>query len=313
MTVPSGVTIAIVSFNTREVLLDCVESALGAHPDRVVVVDNASTDGSATAVRERFPAVLVIENPVNIGYGAAANRAVEACATPIVLLLNSDTLVAPDAATSMGAYLAQHDRVAVAGPRLTNVDGSLQPSTFPFPSVRDVVVAETGLHVVLRHMPLVRERLLRTWSHDRARPVPWVKGAAIAIRRDAFESVGGFDEGYFMYSEEVDLSRRLAGSGFETHFAPVTTVIHRGGHSTARVIGAMNRERLVSGRRYLVRHEPRRAAQLVLFTLHQVFRVRAVRDAILAMVARDANDREQRRSSAAANRQLACDGTLWRV
>jgi GT2 family glycosyltransferase len=214
--------VVIVSFNTREVLERCLESVIAAVPAETVVVDNGSTDGSVDLVRTRFPRVRLIVNDVNLGYGGAANLGIAACSAPAVLLLNSDTLLAPDALGALGAYLAERPRAAVVGPKLVKLDESLQRSAFAYPSVADTLLGESGMHLLVRRVPLLRERFYRTWSHSVSRRVPWVVGAALAIRRSAFEAVGGFDDTYFMYGEEVDLCRRIERSSISAERAPGT-------------------------------------------------------------------------------------------
>jgi len=226
--------VVVVNFNTREDLRACLRSVVASAPRQIVVADNGSTDGSREVVREAFPSVALLCLDENPGYGGAANRAIAATSAPYVLLLNSDTLIAPDALETLGAYLDTHPGAAVVGPRLLNPDGSLQPSCYPFPGSLRWAFDNDDVGRLLARLPLVRELGLRTWRHDRSRRVPWVKGAALALRRAAFDAVGGFDESFFMYHEESDLCFRLADAGWEVHFAPVTDVVHTGGTSTAQ-------------------------------------------------------------------------------
>ena len=308
-----GMSVAIVSFNTRELVAECVASVLAAGPERVIVVDNASSDGTVELLRERFPSVCVIANADNRGYGAAANQALAVSDTPSVLLLNGDTVVAPDCVTALSEYVAAHPSAAVVGPRLANADGTLQRSTYPFPSALDIVFGEIGFHLLVRCIPGVRERLLRTWSHDVAKPVPWVLGAALAIRRVAFDAVGGFDEAYFLYSEEVDLSRRLADAGFETHYAPVTIVVHRGGASTRQRGETVRRDLIVSRRRYLRRHETQSTARGVLLTLRLIATGHLLRERVRLRRSSDAGERARLRTSVDAWKSLLAERELWRA
>ena len=309
---PVPLAVVVVSYETREVLEPCLSSVAAARPSEAIVIDNGSEDGSVEMVRSRFPEMRLIANPDNRGYGAAANQAIAACEAPAVLLLNSDTVLAPDALTALGHYLAEHPEVGLVGPRLTNGDGSLQHSTFGYPSIPDMLMADTGLHLLIRRLPFVRECFLRTWAHDRARAVPWVRGAALAIRRSAFDAVGGFDEQYFMYWEEVDLCRRLAEAGFETHYAPVTTVLHARSVSTGKVAAAMRREWLVSFRRYLLRHEPRRSTARMLGLQRGLARARAWRDVLRLRLARDPERRRDLGTAVADWHALLAERELWK-
>jgi N-acetylglucosaminyl-diphospho-decaprenol L-rhamnosyltransferase len=293
--------VAVISYNTRAELELCLECVMAAEPAEVVVVDNGSTDGSPQLVRDRFPSVSLIVEARNRGYGAAANRALAATSAEGVLLLNSDAFVEPDAPAILARQLQEHERAAIIGPRLENLDGTLQRSAYPFPSAADTFLGESGLHLAVRRVPWLRERFLRTWSHDRACTVPWVLGAALAIRRSAFDRVGGFDEGFFMYGEEVDLCRRLAGAGFHVRYEPSATVRHAGGASTSRYAAAMQREFVVSKRRYLMRHGQPRAARRLLAVLRAAAAARLVRD-----VFRD-------RDAVTARWRLVTERELWRV
>jgi GT2 family glycosyltransferase len=228
------VDVVVVSYNTRDHLAACLAAVSAEAPTRVVVVDNASTDGSPEMVRERYPSAILQANTRNLGFGAGANQGIAACTAEYVLLLNSDTRLAPGALSALTSYLDSHPRVAIAGPRLVGSDGHLQASCFPFwlPFPLGAFAADGAAGRVLARLPRVKRGLIPAdWSTP-AGPAPWVVGAAIAVRRAAFEAVGGFDAAFFMYFEDVDLCRRLVAAGWDVHFAPVTTISHVGGAST---------------------------------------------------------------------------------
>ena len=226
--------VAVISWNTRDVLRACLETVMAEDAGEVVVVDNGSTDGSVEMVRERFPAVRLQVLAGNPGYGAASNVAFMLCASPYVLLLNSDTKLRRGALDALTAHLDRHPGAGIVGPRLLNPDGSLQKSTFPFPGPLVPIVKRRPVSDVVGAVPALREAFVGAWAHDVACPVPWVLGAALAIRRTAYESVGGFDEQYVMYYEEVDLCFRLRRAGWDIHFTPATEVTHIGGASTSQ-------------------------------------------------------------------------------
>ena len=202
--------------------------------------------------------------------------------------------------------------MGLIGPRLVNPDGSLQRSAYGYPSGADTILGESGLHLVIRRIPWLRERFLRTWSHTEPRRVPWVLGAALAIRRSAFDQVGGFDAGYFMYAEERDLCRRLEIAGFETHYAPVTTVVHAGAASTRQQAAAMRRQSVISRRRYLLRYESPRLTDRVLEILRAITVARLIRDVLHLRLVRDGEERARLRQSAAASKALVKDRGLWK-
>lgn len=257
------ISVVIVSYNTCDALRTCLDSLDLARAREVIVVDNASADGSVTILKRDYPWVKLHANSSNRGYGAAANQGIKACAAPYVLVLNSDTVLQRGALEALAGYLDDHSRAAVVGPRLIDPDGTLQASCYPFPNPLHTFLENSAWAVfwgrfVRRHVPLIRRIYLRTWPHDCARLVPWLKGAAMAIRREAFEAVGGFDEKFFMYFEDADLCYRLSAAGWQVHFAPVTTVVHAGGLSTRCNRREMAERLLLSTLRFYQKHSSRR-------------------------------------------------------
>jgi hypothetical protein len=233
----SSISVAVVNHNTCRELRVCLGSIRPEETSDVVVIDNKSSDGSVEMVRSEYPSARLLVNDSNVGYGAAANLAIASLTTSYVVLLNSDTLLRPGACKALCRYLDEHPRAAIVGPRLENSEGKLEASCFPFPGPVNTFLENSVSAVLLgrlirQHVPVIRGLYLRTWPHDSARIVPWVKGAALAIRRKAFEASGGFDESFFMYFEDADLCYRLGKAGWEVHFAPVTTVVHSGAAST---------------------------------------------------------------------------------
>lgn len=228
----TSTTIVIINYNSRDLLGNCLMSVESESQEQVIVVDNASSDGSAEMVRRDFPWVQLILSSRNDGYGAAANLAVASSSSKYVLLLNSDTYLQPGALQVLSHYLDEHPHVAIAGPRLINPDGTSQVSTFEFPTPLQTLLRETSLSSFVPNS-------FKHPSAAFARDVPWVLGATLAIRRTAFDAIGGFDETYFMYFEEVDLCYRLGQAGLQTHFVPGAAVMHVGAASTKRQRAAM--------------------------------------------------------------------------
>ncbi len=235
----STISIAIVSYNSRELLRDCLASIEPERWQQVTVVDNASSDGSEDMVRQDFPWVQFIISRKNNGYGAGANLAIASCSSKYVLLLNCDTVLQPGALEALSNYLDQHAHAAIAGPHLMNPDGTSQVSCFQFPTPLQILLKETSLSRFLWRYSKPCSTDLLDESHPVVQAVPWVLGAALAIRRLAFDSVGGFDESFFMYFEEVDLCYRLSTAGWQTHFVPTARVTHLGRGSTQQHRAAM--------------------------------------------------------------------------
>ena len=298
-----SLAVAIVSYNTRAHLDACLASVQPEAPPQTVVVDNGSTDGSIELVRSHHPWVELEVAATNRGYGAAANRAIARSTARYVLLLNSDTLLRPGALQALAGYLDDHPRAALVGPRLQNLDGSLQPSCAPFLGTFQSFLEKAALARALARIPVLRDRYLLVHSpHDRPRVVPWVLGAALAIRREAFEAVGGFDEAFFMYGEEVDLSYRLKAAGWEVHFAPVTDVVHVGGASTAPRRTDMEVRRVASALMFYRRHYSAPRAAALGWAIRAAGVGRWLRDAVRLRITADPG-----RSAA-----LATDIALWR-
>lgn len=222
--------------------LGCLRALFSATRDvslEVAVVDNASSDGSVAAIADQFPTVRVTANDRNLGFGAANNQAMQTARGKYLLLLNSDAFVEPGAVAAMASYLDGHPNVALVGPRLVNRDGSLQVSCFPFPSPLRCWVENLWISKALPNQPLVGD--YRGWPHDRERDVAWVIGACLLVRREAYEQVGGFDERFFMYSEEADWQRRMRDAGWKIAFTPAARVMHLGGVSGAAEKPKINR------------------------------------------------------------------------
>ncbi len=235
------VSVIIVSYNTRQMTLNCLhalKAGLEGVMAEVWVVDNASQDGSAEAIRAAFPEVHVVDNPINAGFGAANNLALKKAAGEFLLLLNTDAFVRPDAVAELVSYLKTHPKVGIAGPRLLNADGSLQRSCYPYPSPGRAWLENLGLSGPLARHPVLGD--YSAWAHDRERTVEWVIGACLLVRREAYRQAGGFDEAFFMYQEETDWQKRVQNCGWEIAFTPSAAVTHLGGASGASAPAKIN-------------------------------------------------------------------------
>lgn len=294
------IAVVIVNYNTREHLRACLATVLSETPSEVVVVDNASSDGSVEMVQADYPDVVLHANKTNVGYGAAANQAIASCAAKYILLLNADTLLQSGALRALSTYLDLHPPAAIVGPRLVNPQGKQQPSCHPFPTPLNTLVHMSILSQLVGHVPFLRNRYLNP-PPRRAKAVPWVHGAALAIRREAFEMVGGFDEAFFMYSEEVDLCYRLHDTGWQIHFAPVTTVVHVGGISTMQRRTEMGVQVFASIIQFYEQHCSRIRRLEVVAIVKGLVLARLIRDMVHLCIARDS----------ATRARLAADVAAW--
>jgi N-acetylglucosaminyl-diphospho-decaprenol L-rhamnosyltransferase len=233
------VTVAVVSWNTRQLLLRCLKSLdaeVQAGRASVYVVDNGSQDGSAEAARERGGAVTVIEPEENLGFGRAVNLVAARTQGDWLLVANADVALEPGALTAMLAA-AEDPQVGCVAPRLLLPGGETQHSVHPFPTVGLTLAFNLGLH---RLAPGLGERLCLEgrWDPERPRPVPWALGACLLLRRSAFDEVGGFDEDQWMYAEDLELGWRLHEHGWITRYAPAARVRHEHAASAEQAFGA---------------------------------------------------------------------------
>jgi GT2 family glycosyltransferase len=233
------VAVAVVSWNTRDLLDRCLRSLRPEHERglaEVWVVDNASTDGSAEMVRERFPWVRLVASEENLGFGRAVNLVAERTASDWVAPANADVALRPGALDALLESAARDPRAAVLAPRLVLPDGRTQHSVFAFPSIPFTLVLQTDLFRLWRGLG-DRLALPGHWDTERARRVPWAVAAFLLVRRDAWEVVGGFDERQWMYAEDLDLGWRVREAGWVTRYEPRAVVDHEESASTKQAWG----------------------------------------------------------------------------
>ena len=231
-------SIIIVSFNTRELLRECLTSALhrsAAFTTEFFVVDNASRDGSAEMVEEAFPQVHLIRTTENIGFGRANNLALEQARGRYLVLLNSDAFLEEGTLERAIEHMDANPHCAAGGARLLGRDGSQQPSARMFHTVLQDAIVLSGLAYRFPHSRFFGH-LDRTWS-DLSQPasVDWIPGAFAILRPEALLRAGRFDPAFFLYYEEVDLCRRLKNAGYEVCYWPDLIVTHIGGESSRQL------------------------------------------------------------------------------
>jgi len=231
-------SILIVTYNSARLigsLLDRLRAELAELDAEVVIVDNASHDGTADRVRREHPWVNLIPSPENLGFAAGNNLAARQARGRILLLLNPDALPAAGALACGIALMDQHADAGLAGGELLGADGSRQPSARMFPTLRDELFTLSGLAARYPHSRLFA-RLDRRWTDpEQAALVDWIPGAFVFIPARLFAQLGGFDERFFMYYEEVDLCRRIRQAGYQIHYWPVLKAMHLGGESAKTV------------------------------------------------------------------------------
>jgi GT2 family glycosyltransferase len=233
MTTTWPVTIVIVSYNCREALQSCLITLTpGDNPPPIIVVDNASTDGTVEMVKRDFPAIRLIQNAKNHGFAAACNQGIRACASDFILLLNPDTMLRPATLHKLTAIMRAQPNIGACGPQVLNTDGSLQPSCRQFPTLGAIISDELGLSRLFPHSRRLAKYRMHGWQHDETRDVDQLMGSCLLLRRTALEHIGLLDERFFLYFEEVDLCKRLHQTTWRVVFVADVTVTHLGGESS---------------------------------------------------------------------------------
>ncbi len=277
------VSFIIVSWNVRDLLRRCLGSIVPQLEGRVGeiwVVDNASSDGTVEALRAEFPNARVIANAENVGFARGNNQALGQAQGRYFFLLNPDTELCPNALARLIDYMDAHPRVGAAGPRLYYGDGSPQSSRRRFPTLATAFFESTRLQQWFpRHRVLTRYYMLDT-SDDVEQEVDWINGSAMFLRREVYAQVGGFDEAFFMYSEELDWCCRIKQAGWSVAYVPSAQVVHHEGKSSEQVAAQRDIRFHSSKVRYFRKYHGRPAGELVRAFLLLMFACQLLEEAV---------------------------------
>jgi N-acetylglucosaminyl-diphospho-decaprenol L-rhamnosyltransferase len=224
--------VVVVSHDTRDEALGCLATLPAAGADEVVLVDTGSRDGTAAAVRSAHPEVRVLELD-NLGFGRGANAGARASTADVLVVCNADVRFEPGSIEVLARRLADDPSVAAAGPAVRYPDGRHQASARAVPDLA-TAVGHALLSRLWRDNPWTRRYRRADADPGRARDADWLSGCALALRRTAFEGVGGFDPAFFLYVEDLDLGVRLRRAGWRLRYEPDARVVHRVGASTGR-------------------------------------------------------------------------------
>jgi GT2 family glycosyltransferase len=251
-------SIAIVSYNTRVLMLDCLKAVFESRADirfEVIVVDNNSKDETVEAIRTSYPTVQIIVNHENRGFSKAVNQALAISAGRYVLMLNSDTQVRRQALDRMVRCLDDDPEIGAVGCKQWTGDGQLYQSCFPFPSIQDHLIHVSCFRTCA---PVWQEALAAEQAIDctRSQDVDWINGACLMVRTDLMKVCSGLDEGYFMYFEDVDLCRAIHQHGFRIRHLADADIVHLIGKSGERDRDKLNFVWEFSRIRYVERHFP---------------------------------------------------------
>jgi hypothetical protein len=252
-------SVVIVNYKSREDLLHCLGLLTLECGDQFecVVVDNDSRDGTPEALARAFPHVRTIVNRENVGFARAVNQGISATSRRFLLIMNPDCEVQPGMVAELGAFLLNHPKTAIAAPRILNPDRTLEYSARSFPDGFSFLFNRYSLLTRLFPAnPWTRRYLLTDWDHASVRDVDWVSGACMMVRREAIEEVGGMDEAFFMFNEDVDWCRRMKLAGWAVSYVPSARIVHRVGASRSRVAPRVIYERHRGMIHYFHKHHP---------------------------------------------------------
>lgn len=235
------VDVGVVTYNTRELTVEALRRLLDTDQGcdlTLYVRDNGSSDGTPEAIRSRVPEAHLDAGSENVGFAAGVNRMLARSSAPWFLALNSDAWPDPGAIGALVESAKVHPDAAAIAPRLERPDGVLEHSTHPFPSLRVACTVASGAQRFLSERRRDALLLEGSWLHDRPRAVDWAVGAALLMRRAAVEEIGGFDERFFMYAEDLDWCWRARRRGWSVWFEPDSLVRHVGNASGAGTYGS---------------------------------------------------------------------------
>lgn len=271
------VSIIIVNWNTKRLLRDCLSSVYehtGEVDYEIIVIDNASTDGSAGMVKNDFTQVILIENSENRGFAAANNQGMAVAKGRYVLLLNSDTVVLDNSIANTVLFADENPQAAVTGCRVLNPDRTLQRTCFMFPSILNMLLSSTYLYKLFPKNRFFGREQMTWWDRSDVRNVDVVTGCFMLVRREAIEQVGMMDEQFFMYGEETDWCYRFWKKEWTVMFAPVGEIIHFGGQSAAKKPVAMIVQLRLSILKFIKKHYGWPAYLIARFLVALFFAVR---------------------------------------
>lgn len=232
------VSIVIVTWNARRYVEKCLESLQcqrACPPMEIIVVDNASSDGTVESIKKRFPCVKIVRNNCNLGFAKGNNIGIRLSQGKYLCLINPDVKVAPDCLATLLGFMEQDSSIGISGPRMLSADGRVQRSCMRFPGAWSVFCRAGGLDSLFKSTRLFSGLLMHDFRFDRVCDVEVLNGWFWVVRRRALEQVGLLDERFFMYGEDVDWCYRFHQNGWRVVFCPTAQAVHYGGASSARV------------------------------------------------------------------------------
>jgi GT2 family glycosyltransferase len=309
---PVSLSVVIVSWNAKAYLEECLQSLakdVYDGPMEIVVVDNASSDGSADMVERQFPAVTLIRNAANLGFSKANNIGIRRCTGDYIALVNSDIHVLKKCLSALVTFCESHAEVGVVGPKIIGRDGKRQVSYKGFPRLWNSLCRALALDVLLPRLALFNGYLQWHEVPDQVTPVDILSGCFLVAKRRAVDAVGLLDEGFFIYGEDMDWCKRFWQAGWQVVFVPSAEAIHYGGASSSNAPLRFSIEMQRADCQYWAKHHSRTASGLYVLICFVHHAVRIAGHSIASIANRRlSSDRMQKaKCSAACLRWMAVD------
>ena len=259
------ISVIIVNWNTKSLLLDCVDSLYRTTRDsslEIIVVDNASTDGSVDALRKAFPLVRIIVNPANFGFAKANNIGIREAKGRYICLVNSDVKALDGVLDKMHAYMESHPEIGALAPRAYFGDMQIQKTCRKFPTLRNIFCEEFFLNNLFPTVVAFRGREMHWFDYETIMDIEVLSGCFLMVRSEVVRQVGLLDERFFFYSEDVDWCKRIHDTGWKLVYYPEAEAIHYGGGSSANDAARFNIELIRANWQYWKKHKSRAAVAL---------------------------------------------------
>ena len=272
------ISVIIVSWNAKTFLLQCIQSILlqrSAYPIEIIVVDNASSDGSPEGVRNSFPTVKLICNQDNFGFAKGNNIGIRASKGEYLFLINSDVIVRENCFNNMIEYMEDHPEIGMLGPRIVDSNNRTQRSCMGYPSLPNILSRALALDSLFPKSKIFGGQLLTFWGHDQIRSVNVINGCFWMLRKPALTQVGLLDERFFIYGEDIDWCKRFNQCGWDVVFFPHAEATHYGGASSANAPIRFYLEMQRANYQYWMKHHTRLASKVFLLInlLHHSVRI----------------------------------------
>jgi len=275
---PVDISIIIVSWNAKDMLekcLDSISNQSNRYQLETIVVDNASTDGAPDIVKNKFPAVKLIQNSANLGFAKANNLGITRSSGRYVCLINSDVVVLDSCLDRMCEYMDAHPEIGVLGPKVLNADGSVQPSCREFPTIWKNFCRAVALDTLFPNSNIFGRQFMTNFSHDEIASVDYLSGCFMMVRRSAMEKVGLLDERFFFYAEDKDWCKRFWDAGYRVVYYPFAEAIHYLYGSSSKDTVKYYIEEIRANLQYYEKHHNKfiKAGYIFTVILHQLVRI----------------------------------------